>query len=42
MASLYTRAADRLALKGMHMLASNHRTSIAAPREKVRRKIEKD
>jgi integrase len=44
MASLYTRAADRqrLALEGMHMLANNHRTSIAAPSEKVRRKTQKE
>jgi integrase len=44
MASLYTRAADRrrLALEGMHMLANNRRTSIAAPGEKVRRKNQKD
>jgi hypothetical protein len=34
MASLYSHAADRrrLALEGMHMLANNHRTSIAARR----------
>jgi len=44
MAALYTRAADRqrLALEGMHMLANNYRTSIAAPREKVRRKTQKE
>jgi hypothetical protein len=44
MASLYTRAADRrrLALEGMHMLANNRRTSIAAPSKKVRRKTQKD
>jgi integrase len=44
MASLYTRAADRrrLALEGMHMLANNYRTSIAAPSKKVRRKTEKE
>jgi integrase len=44
MASLYTRAADRqrLALEGMHMLANNYRTSIAAPGENVRRKTQKE
>ena len=44
MASLYTRAADRrrLALEGMHMLANNYRTTIAAPGKKVRRKNEKE
>jgi integrase len=44
MASLYTRAADRrrLAVESMHMLANNHRTSIAAPSKKVRRKTQKD
>jgi integrase len=44
MASHYTRAADRrrLALESMHMLANNHRTSIAAPGKKVRRRNEKD
>ena len=30
-----------LALEGMHMLANDHRTSIAAPGKKVRRKNEK-
>jgi integrase len=44
MASLYTRSADRqrLAVESMHMLANNHRTSIAAPSKKVRRKTQKD
>jgi integrase len=38
MASLYTRAANRrrLALEGMHLLANDKRTSIPAPKRKVR------
>jgi integrase len=43
MASLYTRAADRrrLAIEGMHLLANDERTSIPAPKGKVRASDEK-
>jgi integrase len=44
MASLYTQAADRrrLAMEAMHTLANDERTSIPAPRGKVRAPEQKD
>ncbi len=44
MASLYTRAADRrrLAMDAMHKLANDERTSIPAPKGKVRGTSAKD